>query len=63
MVAAAYPEVRIVKGDLDDAAIIEKESASANIIIGEDCFPMTPQNLKPDANSASLKTQQIPPTM
>lgn len=34
IVAAAYPKIRIVDGTLDDAAIIEEESAKADIVIG-----------------------------
>ena len=33
-VSAAYPNVRIVNGSLDDSNIIEEESAKADIVIG-----------------------------
>lgn len=41
VVAAAYPKIRIIKGDLDDAAIIEEESAKADIVIGERFYPQS----------------------
>ena len=34
VVSAAHPKIRIVSGTLDDAAIIEEESAKADIVIG-----------------------------
>lgn len=38
VVATAYPNIRIVKGNLDDATIIEEESAKANIVIGKQFY-------------------------
>jgi N-acetyl-gamma-glutamylphosphate reductase len=42
VVAAAYPKIRIVNGSLDDAVIIEEESAKADIVIGVQCRPPYP---------------------
>lgn len=32
-VAAAYPKIRLIYGTLDDAAILEEESAKADIVL------------------------------
>lgn len=34
-VKSQYPNIRIVLGDLDDSALLEKESAAANIVLRE----------------------------
>ena len=40
-VKAQYPNIRVVLGDLDDSALLEKESAAADIVLRMCNEPLT----------------------
>lgn len=63
-VAAAYPSVRLVYGDLASAALIEREAAAADIVLracGPSALPSRPPEIEARALLLRQHSSALPP--